>query len=185
MGCTRWCRWRSSVNHRIEFGALAAFVDRAGMWALTGFQTRCLARFGASVCGATDLVLGCPRASLSPSPTAPPHDGNRASRGQTEQAGSRPMAFFYKGTSGILEKPVEIVVTNLQTLMGVRNTPPRVASRIHGYGHFLHGLAYFVHGSLFAFLRLFYLLFLLFHWRKRERERLKRAGSQSTGFFGA
>lgn len=107
MGYMRWCRWRKSVIQIIDFEALAAFVDRTGMCALTGFQARRLARFGWSVCGATDLKFRWSHACTLPTPPHPPHDENRPHGGQTEQGKGRVTVKIFKGGSGILEKPVD------------------------------------------------------------------------------
>jgi len=64
-------------------------------------------RSGGSVCGATDLVLRWPRPSILFTPPAPPHDGNRPQRGQTEQVGGRSIAKIHQGGIGILKKPVD------------------------------------------------------------------------------
>lgn len=77
------------------------------MSALAYRRSRRLARFGGSVCGATDLVLGWLHPLLAPTPPAPPHDGNRPHGGQTEQEKGRTIVKIFKGGSGILEKPVD------------------------------------------------------------------------------
>lgn len=107
MGCMRWCRWRSSVKPRIDFEALAAFVDWAGMCALTGLYSRRLARFGGSVCGATDLKFRWPHACILPTTPRTPPRWKPARRGQTEQEKGCAIVKIFKGVSGILEKPVD------------------------------------------------------------------------------
>ena len=59
------------------------------MTALLQGQTRRLARFGGSVCGATDLKFRWPRACLCPYPPHPPTMETRPHGGQARKDGGR------------------------------------------------------------------------------------------------
>lgn len=170
MGCTRWCRWRSTVTHLIDCRPLAQFVDAAGMCALTGLQSRRLARFGGSVCGATDLVLGWPGACLPRHPPHPPTRKTRPTWGQPERGKDESTAFFFWGVWRVRQKPVDLPKKLSQVVDSLSKTPPRVASKSTRVVSFLPRVGSFCPRVDFCRFALF-LLYLSLSSLVKKRER--------------
>ena len=136
-------------------------------------QTRRLARFGGSVCGATGMVFWCRLHCFDPSPPTPPYDGNPARLGTNQQEMGSWRRFSQKGRQAVCEKPVQLVSTTASSPISYRTPPALFYFRLHPLWSFLHGFRSFLHGRLFHDLPVYISLLPI----EREREEGQKSES--------
>lgn len=164
-----------------DYRAVVALSALAGMYALPGLRSRRLARSGVSLRGASGLDFGRGQPPTFPLPPAPPNDRTRPAGDMPGRSGGRAPENFWSGEWGQRRKPVEIVVTNLQTHVAVRTPPPRVTVKHPRVGVFFPRVALFFPRVRFCVFSRFDLLFSLF---SLEKERERRVGKGKTRIHG-
>lgn len=106
---------------------VARFYGRSAMSVLAAGLSCRQARSDGSLCGATGMVLGGARAYPLAHPPHPPTMKTRPTGVISERPGRGAIAFCYWRGRRVCVKPVEIVVTYLQSHVAVRTPLPRVA----------------------------------------------------------
>lgn len=150
-------------------------------YALPGLRSRRLARSGVSLRGASGLDFGRGQPPTFPLPPAPPNDGNRPPGGMPGRSGGRTPENFLSREWRQRRKPVEIVVTNLQTHVAVRTPPPRVTVKLPRVGVFFPRVDLFFPRVRFC---VFSRLGSLFSSFSLEKERERRVGKGETRIHG-
>lgn len=157
------------------------------MTVLLQVRTRRLARFGGSVCVATDLDFRWAHASALPPPPTPPHDENRPEWGQAKQVGggsiARAYEIFHAGGHRVLEKPGDWPRKRSQVVDSLRKTPPRVSAKFPRNGVILPRFDGFLPRAVFLISCAIYLSLSLFFIGERERKRRKNERKRDPRVF--
>lgn len=158
------------------------------MSALPQRRSRRLARFGGSVCGATDLKFRWPHAPVLPFPPTPPHDENRPQGGQTEQVEGSAIGqaydFLHAGGHRVLKKPGDWPRKRSQVVDLLRKTPPRLTFKFPPFGMFRPRNRCFVPRAVFLSFCMFYLSLSLVFIGERGRKRRKTEEKRNPRIFG-
>lgn len=154
------------------------------MTVLPNGQTRLLARFGGSFCGATDYGFGIHAHPVFSAPPHPPSKKTRAPGGKPEGETGRECHFLAGGVWRVFLKPVQTPPKTLETRMALRLEGARLFPRLHGSAVLLHGFVIF---CTLSFLRFFCDLCLSLSLlpMKRERERAKKGTNLAARVLGA
>ncbi len=157
------------------------------MSALPQRLSRRLARFGGSVCGATDLNFRWPHAPVLPCPPTPPHDENRPHGGQTEQvegaAIGQAYGFLHAGGHRVLKKPGDWPQKRSQVVDLLRKTPPRLGFESTPFRCFGTRNRGFATRAPFLIFGTFYLSLSLVFIGERDRKRRKTEGKRHPRIF--